>query len=183
MNTAVSLHWYHYLEGSEPTVWKFKHRKWYLHFLNHSSTETWRLVQSRTSKARLFCWPQIPTAEMVRDISKRLKTVYYMITIKFTWADLAKLRKWKFDLQNLAVTLIFFKGRKKRINITLPSCPKNPPIKKAWQTRNTSGLRNQKRDHSVVSGLSGHPTPARSLAPSPGGMNLIRKMMTMIILD
>ena len=47
--------------------------------------------------------------------------------------------------------------------------PPKPPIKKARQTRNTSGLRNQKRDHSVVFGSSGHPTPARSLAPSPGG--------------
>ena len=62
-------------------------------------------LQLGTSKARLFCWPQIPTVEMVRDIFKRLKTVYYMITIKFTRADLTKLRKWNFDLQNLVVTL------------------------------------------------------------------------------
>ena len=47
--------------------------------------------------------------------------------------------------------------------------PQKPPAKKARQTRNTSGLRNQQRDISVVSETSGHPTPARSLAPSPEG--------------
>jgi hypothetical protein len=47
--------------------------------------------------------------------------------------------------------------------------PQKPPAKKARQTRNISGLRNQKRGPSVVSESSGHPTPARSLAPSPGG--------------
>jgi hypothetical protein len=47
--------------------------------------------------------------------------------------------------------------------------PQKPPAKKARQTRNISGLRNQKRAPSVVSESSGHPTPAISLAPSPGG--------------
>ena len=47
--------------------------------------------------------------------------------------------------------------------------PQKPPAKKAWQTRNTSGLRNQQIDLSVVSEKSGHPTPAGSLAPSPEG--------------
>ena len=39
----------------------------------------------------------------------------------------------------------------------------------AWQTHNIPGLRNQQRDSSVASGSSGHPTPTRSLAPSPEG--------------
>ena len=47
--------------------------------------------------------------------------------------------------------------------------PQRPLAKKAWQTHNISGLRSQQRDSSVASELSGHPTPARSLAPSPEG--------------
>ena len=47
--------------------------------------------------------------------------------------------------------------------------PQRPPAKKAWQTHNISGLRSQQRDSSVVSQSSGHPTPVRSLAPSPEG--------------
>jgi hypothetical protein len=47
--------------------------------------------------------------------------------------------------------------------------PQKTPAKKARQTRNISGLRNQKRGPSAVSELSGHLTPARSLAPSLGG--------------
>ena len=47
--------------------------------------------------------------------------------------------------------------------------PQKPLAKKARQTHNISGLRSQQRDSSVASGSSGHPTPARSLAPSPEG--------------
>jgi len=47
--------------------------------------------------------------------------------------------------------------------------PQRPLAKKARQTHNISGLRSQQRDSSVASELSGHPTPARSLAPSPEG--------------
>src|ERR1700720_909375 len=47
--------------------------------------------------------------------------------------------------------------------------PQRPLAKKARQTHNISGLRSQQRDSSVASGSSGHPTPARSLAPSPEG--------------
>ena len=45
--------------------------------------------------------------------------------------------------------------------------PQKPPAKKARQSRNISGLRNQYRDSYVASESSGNPTPARSLAPSP----------------
>lgn len=45
--------------------------------------------------------------------------------------------------------------------------PQRPPAKKAWQSRSISGLRNQHRDSPIASGSSGHPTPTRSLAPSP----------------
>src|ERR1700683_3052289 len=47
--------------------------------------------------------------------------------------------------------------------------PQIPPAKKAQQTHSISMLRNQHRDSSVASELSGHSTPARSLAPSPEG--------------
>jgi hypothetical protein len=47
--------------------------------------------------------------------------------------------------------------------------PQRPLAKKARQTHNISELRSQQRDSSVASGSSGHPTPARSLAPSPEG--------------
>jgi hypothetical protein len=47
--------------------------------------------------------------------------------------------------------------------------PQRPLAKKAQQTHNISGLRSQQRDSSVASGSSSHPTPARSLAPSPEG--------------
>jgi hypothetical protein len=44
-----------------------------------------------------------------------------------------------------------------------------PQTKKARQSHDISGLRCQQRDSSVASRSSGHPTPARSLAPSPEG--------------
>ena len=47
---------------------------------------------------------------MVRNISKRLNTLYFIITITFTQADLPKLRKWFFDLQNLAVALNYLQN-------------------------------------------------------------------------
>ena len=43
-----------------------------------------------------------------------------------------------------------------------------PLAKKAWQTHNVSGLQSQHRDSSVA-GSSDHPTPTRSLVPSPEG--------------
>jgi hypothetical protein len=47
--------------------------------------------------------------------------------------------------------------------------PQKLPAKKAQQIRNISGLRIQERGPSVASESSSHPTPAISLAPSPGG--------------
>ena len=47
--------------------------------------------------------------------------------------------------------------------------PQRPLAKKVRQTHNISGLRSQQRDSSVASQSSGHPTPTRSLAPSPEG--------------
>src|ERR1700722_4996008 len=41
--------------------------------------------------------------------------------------------------------------------------------KKAQQSRNITGLRNQPRPSSIISGTSSHPTPPRSQAPSPDG--------------
>ena len=41
--------------------------------------------------------------------------------------------------------------------------------KKARQSRNITGLRNQPRPSSIISGTSSHPTPPRSQAPSPDG--------------
>ena len=41
--------------------------------------------------------------------------------------------------------------------------------KKAWQSRNITGLRNQHRPSSIISGTSSHPTPPQSQAPSPNG--------------
>jgi hypothetical protein len=55
----------------------------------------------------------------------------------------------------------------KIIESYLTIMPQKPPAKKARQNRNISGLRNQLRDTSFASESSGHPTPARSLAPSP----------------
>jgi len=47
--------------------------------------------------------------------------------------------------------------------------PQIPPAKKAWQTCNISGVRDQHGDSSIASESSGHPTPARALALSPEG--------------
>ena len=45
--------------------------------------------------------------------------------------------------------------------------PQIPPAKKAQQTCNMSGIRNQHEDFSNASDSSGSLTPARSLAPRP----------------
>lgn len=51
------------------------------------------LLQSRTSKVRLFCLTQIMTPETVRNTSKTVNIMYSMIINRFARADLSKLTK------------------------------------------------------------------------------------------
>jgi hypothetical protein len=65
--------------------------------------------------------------------------------------------------------LINLKDRKKLYYYYPTIMPQKPPAKKVRQTYNVTGLRSQQKRSSIASESSGHPTPARSLAPSPEG--------------